>query len=795
MNKLLASCNNAFQVVINGYPIRLYVEEQFSEEELDGLITLYPMFKNYSRQNKERELDFFKNIDNLDSPNNRVYAFVLALFQRICLPMEYIASNHVPNYLYRLSEELSNFQLLNRNFDNIYSQLFVLKANIKTNQKDDTEERFIRANAHRPKGHKSRLYVEVYRSVLRLWLSGYSLTNEFGYEPISITELLLDRELSNEGLKHQVIRVLNHMLIKLETSPVKEIIDFNKRKTLVELSENSWGEFEITAKSEIFDELKSFTFGALLERTKMPCELEYEDIEGNPRTEIWRKIELSTWNGKARAMLAVVTRLTEKGYLTIADALNGGIQEIIADTSREKRSRLDTFKTVLREWISYYSKTNNLNIKAEKIIASNLGRNETRHGKSIHYSAACELIETLLDDQSPYHKDNHIGMFRCRRACLLLLESSARIHEITILKQSCIKTNNHGEKFLHFHKTKTGKTRTVPLSEEGEKWVKQLLEVAPKEKIPIKKDKYKYGDGLNVPRLFANYAGTGPLPPEVVGKYLKRLQEKMWGNSPKGGRFFTPHDVRRMCAVYMKMTGHSDEEIKEYLGHEDISSQIPYLLTKPKSHLEHFKAIYERGIWSDNQEDSESTAIYNQTVKILDNEKDTKLARTLIQTFIEKFKDIELPSENYLPENEAAGGFPLRSHNCVAKATVTCHHTEIKCFGCEFYNPDSNKLIHHKAEVLRWIIFLYHNTNVTKTSKNSFEKHKVAARVDDVEENLKATFNNLFQKFNMDKKAVKKLEAELYTKAKNYQRKYGKTKHSLTFKEAMEFYKKGVLDG
>lgn len=785
------SIKNEKYVLIDGIPVRLYVREQFSINEIEAIAILYPTLRRYSKGNMEKEISFFEDTNNLHTIANKGYAVVLALFQRIRLPFEFICSNPISNTIYAISDVLPNFQKFNKIFEEIYSRLYPFR------EKQNTESfEAVYSSPGEYKGRKYSIYYETYRAVLRLWLEGYGLTREYGLEPMSLSELLKIYESSWPNRRNTVVKILNHILLEFKDSIVKDILPLNEKKSITEVQENSWNLLERTAKSEIFDELKSFMFDVTLARTKAPYELEFIGLDGNTRTEIFSKIEISTWRDKTNGMLTVVKSLSEKGILTIDEALNGGFQEIIADITEDLRSRISVCKTSISEWLKYYSIKNKKNIKISKVIPNTLGRGEIKFGATINYSAATELIETLLDDQSPYHDDNFLSQFRCRRACLLLLESAARIHEVTILKQKCIKTNKFGDKFLYIHKTKNGNPRTAPISEEGELWVKQLLEFAPNRKIFIEKDKYGYGDGKNEFRLFANYLDDAPLTPNAVSSYLRNLQKKMWKDNPKGGRYFSPHDIRRMCAVYMKMVGLSDEEVKERLGQENIKSQIPYLFTKPISHLKHFKAIYDQGLWSNKISlEDDSQVNYEQTAKLIEKEKDTKLARSIIETFTRKFNEIELPTENYLPETEAAGGYPIYSHNCVAKCSVTCHHTELKCFGCDYYNPDSNMLLHHKAEILRWIIFLYHNLSLKKLSKNAFDQHKITARTDDVEENLKVVFKNLFKKFDLDEKEVKKVEIDLYVKAKKYMSKYGKIKPSPTFSEALDFYREGVLIG
>jgi len=768
-------------IEVDDCSIRINIREHLSFEESENLKEMFPSYGRFYKRCGGEKLSFYENEKNLNNYANKMYAFVLAMFQRISLSLHYITKVNNNTRIYDLLNQARVFDNVFKAFDNIYEQEFPLK-NGNSKQAD----------------HKRKCKYYITKVIVDFWLAGFEVGKQFNLTQIDEFTLLkyykFNQYKSSLNLK-QAIVLLNKILIQEEVSPVNKLVIGDKKRSVVSLGEHKWNKIGEFCETEIYRELKYFSFDVQLFRTTKPYLIEYIDITGEEKAEYLSKIELSTWRDKNNSLLEIVKILEIIGCQTTKDFINSGIKEVLSSIKHNKKGRISSVNTVINEWLNFYSKINNKNLKIKKLLNLKKGRKNIKFGKTINFAAATQLIEVLLDDQSPYHDDNNLSQFRNRRAILLMLESAARAHEVVLLRQNCIKNNKYGEKFLYFHKTKTNTSKTIPISKKGVLLIEQLLDVSPKKRIKVNKELYDFGDNLNEYRLLANYRNSGPLTPSSLYAYLKKLQIRMWGDEPMGGRFFTPHDIRRMCAIFYKMTGYDDAEIKNKLGQGDLSSQIPYLLTKPKSHLDAFKNIYKQGLWEENiSTDLYDDKIYGKTNNVI-KEFDDDLCKNIINSFVEQFKDIESPKDNYIQENELTGGFPLRSHNCAAKAIVTCHHTELKCFSCNYYKPDADKLEEHKIELLRWIVFLDYNSTLKRTLKKKYEKHKISLKIDDTTKQLKNAFKKLFYNYNLNKQRIDELEKDLYIMARSYKKKYGKICPSPTYKEMTNFYKKGVLNG
>lgn len=488
--------------------------------------------------------------------------------------------------------------------------------------------------------------------------------------------------------------------------------------------------------------------------------------------------------------------------------------DVFVDMNYDNNIRKFTKKVyIIENWFDFYASKNKLYINKKRIIPStNLGTRDKPYGKHIDFNQAVKLIETLQDDQSPHHEDNELLYFRVRRVSLLALETAKRAHEVAFLKQNCLKHNVYGDSTLHFHKTKTGKHHDVKISTNAIEWVKQLQSVAPTEPIEIKSELYLGGDDIKAKRLVAGASNVTPLLPGYITYYLIQLQKRIWkGNPPPSGRYFTSHDLRRMCATYLKLKGLSNEEIADRLGHDDLTSQYTYTLTAGKDVLDALQDVSEQGLYGIQADVNKNTiapvtedvkvlseeSFFNNASMVIDVVEDEENAKTFIDKLLQEFNDFDFPAEQLQPGGEIPKGFPMRTHNCNANERVTCFHHTLKCYNCKKYNPDEDMLLEHKAELVRWVVFVHYQETLLKKTKDRVEKRTLPVRIDDIKKDLKSeTFKELFRKFkHLSDKEAEAVEKEINQTANKYIKKHYKRFPSPTAKQMDEFVKSGVING
>ncbi|MBT2730355.1 hypothetical protein J7E63_26320 [Bacillus sp. ISL-75] len=268
------------------------------------------------------------------------------------------------------------------------------------------------------------------------------------------------------------------------------------------------------------------------------------------------------------------------------------------------------------------------------------------------------------------------------------------------------------------------------------------------------------------------------------------------------------YDLRRMSATYMKIKGFSDVDIAERLGQDSLQSQIVYTLTLAPESLKKIKKAANKGLYNianrikkDSNsheveyESLDTERVLKHTSMILDTSKDETIAKMFAEKLSKDLEGLELPSNSYIPDGEVPSGFPMRTHNCNAQAKATCFHHTLKCYKCQKYSPDQDKLLEHKSELARWIVFLNHNSTLLKKTKDKLEKKVLPAKIDDIETDLKEAFIELFVKFNLDVNDAKKVEKEVHSIAKKYIQKYYKKFPSPTVEQMDMFMRSGVING
>ncbi|MFD4930750.1 hypothetical protein ACFWMS_17805 [Peribacillus butanolivorans] len=261
----------------------------------------------------------------------------------------------------------------------------------------------------------------------------------------------------------------------------------------------------------------------------------------------------------------------------------------------------------------------------------------------------------------------------------------------------------------------------------------------------------------------------------------------------------------------MKLKGLSNEEIADRLGHDDIASQYTYTLTAGKDVLDALQDVSEQGLYGIQADVNKNTiapvtedvkvlseeSFFNNASMVIDVVEDEENAKTFIDKLLQEFNDVDLPTEQLQQDGEIPKGFPMRTHNCNAHERVTCFHHTLKCYNCKKYNPDEDMLLEHKAELVRWVVFVHHQENLLKKTKDRVEKRTLPVRIDDIKKDLKSeTFKELFRKFkHLSEKEAEDVEKEINQTAKKYINKYYRKLPSPTAKQMDEFVNSGVING
>lgn len=759
-------------IVVTNVPVELGVKRHFNHFErniLNGKTTSQSFF--------DTPINYFTELTSL-TKGEAGYALKLAFFQRIQFNLSDAFQSPV-SYVHYPIEQLDNFTKLDELFEKNYNSFDKINANVPKARAD----------------FKKR----VTQTVFKLWLCGYGLLQGYTLRTISDTEI--------EYLMTRNKKVARFVAMILKDEPLSHVTlvpNTHDRITILESEKAKWDILIKENVCELAQHLYHFTFEILKGKAEGGYLLTFHLEDGATQRQALSSIRWGTFRAYSSALRKFATLMIQNGYiLSIEQALSGGIIDTLSSEPFQTLPKNDkgNIKTALKIWLECYSNINSLKININRIIPISVSNKEKTYGKLLNFGSVHALISTLLEDQSDTFDENKLFHLRARRACLIQLVTGKRLAEVLLLKRNCLQRDAEGNVFIHFHKTKNGEPHTLPATKDLVQWVKQLQTMAPNSKIKISSEEYYYGDDETDYRLFANIYDDGPLLVSSINNFLRDVQEKLWSNV-SASRYYTSHDLRRMNAVYMKIKGKSTEDIQEQLGQLSIDSQLPYLETKPPDIQAYYKKIAEKGIWSHLVEISESQETANgtpleQTLKRAQKQSLTSEGKESAKLFLENIISRVEKQKGKLPNNTGkqplSTGFPIRTHNCLATEIVNCGHTELHCFSCHKYMPDSDKLEEHKAEILRYILLLSHNDDLAK--KNKLEREVITYRSEDIKELLNETFQNLFKKFEIDAKATKNIEKQLYSKAKTYYRKYKKTKPTLTFLEALIFLKEGVING
>lgn len=720
---------------------------------------------------------YFEDTSSLNK-NELAYARRLAFFRRIDLDLIELLSAPLNVDSYPMSQ-VKNFIVFDELFERYYGDFDKINKNnnkLKSNFKKQCDS-----------------------FVLKLWLSGYGLFPDFTHKHIT-DEFLAEMVLKLKGRKtnvKKVLRFLSFILLQEKDSPVNNICKLQESTPLVDRELGKWSK-ELYDNFEIGIEFQNFVMSTMLSRTEKPVLLKYKDKNNKEIRETLSKIALNTFVTYSGSLRNMFIYLKEIGCYTIQDALDGGIRDVLANKYKVlKKTTYDNMKIVTKMWLDFYIKSNNLDLNINRIIIPNMSNRDTQYGQVLNYADVTIFVDALLNDNLPFYENLKLVDYRSRYMALLLLSSGQRYAEISRLKYDCLKTDKTGRLHLVIHKTKTTDGNLILASPDIIDYVKKLRAVAPKRELHFSSKDSKIGDDETVKRLIANKYDDGPLENGSFNDFLFRLQKYIWGESlEKKDNIFTAHDFRRIRAVYMSLSGYSSEDIKQQLGQTSLSSQIPYLQTKPAEHQKHFEEIYKKGIYKIDDNDDvliNSNEVYNKAKDlIVENSYQHKNLVESILSGIKSVDDITIKSADVTSLEPT--GFPIGLYACSAGLIVNCNKSPIKCFSCKNYVPDIDSLDDHKVEIFRYLLLSKNQSKALKNSKKDMVVQNIVGRkIAEIDKSIDNAFAELFGKFKMDSEDTQAIRKDLEEKASKYMRKYGKTNPLPSFKDAKAYLEGGKI--
>ncbi|MCY9661967.1 tyrosine-type recombinase/integrase [Paenibacillus chondroitinus] len=732
-------------------------------------------------------LEKFSNLafyTSLKGPEKR-YVNYLLLYQRVVLSLDDALSFRF--FLLPL-EKIQNFAWLDDKLEKYSDEL------LKLDNKNDYK--------------KNRLKINVITLVFRIWAAGYGLYRGEGRECVDDGILNILKEhfgKSSDKYRRVILTKLSLILEKEKESPVTGRIDVRRvPKSKIDLEKDGWDVIINEYHNELAENIYEFIFNYLLSQVKdLDIRTVYQKgTQSNKIRRAIRPITIATWTKWSAEMRGYVKLFYGFGLNSSSDLISGGLEKILIHVSRKwVRKKIGNFRSLIKRWLMYYIERYDLNLNVNTIIPHSMKRKTTQFGKILNLGNAYTLIEALLDEQSPFINENDVLEFRCRRVCLIQLATGSRVTAICLLLKDCITTDHYGNKWMQLHKTKNGKPQVVKATEDVQNWVEQSSKFAPKDKVFSPKNDRYFGDGLTEYRLFANTSEVATLTSNQIGKFLTKIQKRLWPDMPKE-EYFTSHDFRRMHAIYMVMKKKSKHEIQDQLGHSGPNSLIPYLATSSPEIQQYYSEIYKEGIWGnvvnklEEPTDLELDPLLEQAAKVVQAEDKEQFISSLLEKF--KGEEVEFGFSNdasFMPINNVSAGFPRFTHNCVAHEMLNCGHTELHCFKCDYYKPDDDKYNEHIAEIFRFMLLALRGEDMAKSKRDTIQKELVSIRSHDIIELIDESFPKLLEKkFLITSREIPKLKNGLWDKAKSYWKKYKKTKPILTFEEALHYLKEGKLE-
>lgn len=716
--------NSYQQEIFTLNSILVGIRENFSEDEFKTFAT------HYASKYRNMPLEYFENINSLDKGETG-YAYKLALYHRIFIPLK--NSAHTP---YKVNATT------HKNVPTIVEMEYLLSKYF---------DEFVYDNSYRIT--KDTLSHSAKALALRLWFAGYTLFSTTGRYPVTDDTIveLQGYFTRNKGNAFVAVRFLSYALEKEKSSLVKKVITITRPVTpLLTREQNKW---KLVQECEYKDTFQTFILDFVYSLTQESKILNIPQSDGNTINFSKDKIVSGTFVEYSVSLRNLLNDLCDRGYYTTESIIKNGIFDIICNVvPTYSRTKGTSIKIVAKLWLLYYSAETKTYIDVNRIVPVVLTRRTTSFGKVLDYDRCVTLIDELLNENSPFHKDSNIIQYRCRYITLLQLSTGQRVSELCLLSQKCVKHNNQGVPFIEFHKRKGHDSHTIQASKDALEYINKLMIVAPRKKISVPSTHYRPADDLTIYRLVANNSNNSPLTQEDVNTYLRRLNNYLFKDYNKNNAI-TSHDLRRMRAVYMKLKNYTNEDIEKQLGHSSLSSQVPYLQTKPLFHQQAFADIYEQGVYS---RDDAVCEINNASQAMNKNADNRYLIDQLLKS-IDNANNYSFSTQEPLSFSEPKG-FPIGNQFCSADLSTNCGKSEIMCFGCDNYNPDPNSVHSHLAELLRYDVYIQYVRKHAKRERTAIQKLLLENKASELENRLNEAYTRLEKSFGLTEGQIKTIK-------------------------------------
>lgn len=570
-----------------------------------------------------------------------------------------------------------------------------------------------------------------------------------------------------------------------------------KRRLLItfdEAEKNLWIDAGIyPPDTPMGESLYNFSFSFLVERVHRGVTEDYYDNEGALLFRNGKKtISQSYWKSVVKYIRYFAIQAKSVGIADLHENSIGQIYKEVLSQMKGSTNKI-SYRVALRQWLNWLNRTFNTQLNIERIMPRPKRVLSKNHGRVFDMSKAYLLVQTLLNDQSSLFNENDVMDFRSRRACLLLLSTAARPHEILNLLQSALTKDSQNIYWIRFHKTKRERNQPgrfsyewihqVPVKTDAVRWFEELLHFAPREPLhfPIEWN----GDGLTELRLLASKHNDTPIRTNGLYRFLARIQCKLWPELTKP--YFTPHNLRALHLTYRRILGDEDVLLEKQAGHNHPSSKKPYTQTMSAGEVGKFGDILKKGVWpkedvttsadepqSDDVNVSEIASVSNKfmiTPKKL--EEVFKLTQKVMEASPRYFQGSVLDTNDKLT-GVAVGGY---THNCNAHILLNCGHTPGHCRACDYYSPDRGTENAHRIEIFRKMLHYFFCIEAEKEFKSTGHRNMVFQKAEDIKERLDAAESKLWvNKFGMKHSEAKKLHAILWKKAKTYFRQESEIK-------------------